>query len=236
MYKLYTLEHVVEIPPEKFGHPKVQSAYEILSKEYQGIVDNDFGFIISIIEIIDVGPGKIIHNSAGTFHPVKFSLLAYKSEEAEIVEGEVVDALDMGIFIKLGYLDAMCHFSQLMDDSKPEFEMVNQRFTSKKLGLSIQKNDIVRGKIIKSNRKDRIGITLRGTPYLGKIEWIQDDLKNNPGKIVTPKADQGEKIPETPVKESAADEESKISTEITENVEEPEQPVEKKSKKSSKKK
>jgi DNA-directed RNA polymerase subunit E' len=158
LYKLYTLEHVVEIPPEKFGLPKVQSAYEILSKEYQGIVDNDFGFVISIIEIIDVGPGKIIHNSAGTFHPVKFSLLAYKSEEAEIVEGEVVDALDMGIFIKLGYLDAMCHFSQLMDDSKPEFENVNQRWTSKKLGLSIQVKDVVREKLL--DHKEKIGLEL----------------------------------------------------------------------------
>ena len=58
----------MEISPDLFGLPKEESAYEILSRQYHGLLDPELGFVIAICDIIDVGPGKIIHGSAGTFH------------------------------------------------------------------------------------------------------------------------------------------------------------------------
>lgn len=170
---------MVQIPPSKFGQPKDQSAYEILSKEYQGIIDTDLGFVISITEIVEIGPGEIIHGSAGTFHPVKFSILTYRPQQFEVVEGEVVELVDFGAFIRLGPNDGLCHRSQAMNEVV-DFEEINERFKGKESQRILERGDLVRVRIIavgrQSGRAGKIGLTMR-QPFLGKIEWIADELE-----------------------------------------------------------
>jgi len=178
LYHLYTLSHIVEIAPDLFGLPKEESAYQILSRSYHGLLDPELGFIIAICDIIDVGPGKIIHGSAGTFHPVTFTVLTYTPIMHEIVEGEVVELVDFGAFIRLGPSDGLCHITQISND-KLNFENVNARFTSSETGRSMEVGDLVRSRVIVvsvgSGRSGKIGLTMR-QPFLGKIDYIQQEL------------------------------------------------------------
>lgn len=179
MYHLYTLNHIVEIAPDLFGLPKEESAYEILSRSYHGLLDPELGFIIAICDIIDVGPGKIIHGSGGTFHPVTFTVLTYTPIMHEIVEGEVVELVEFGAFIRLGPSDGLCHITQISQD-KLNFENVNARFTSAESGQSLEVGDLVRARVIVvsvgSGRSGKIGLTMR-QPFLGKIAHIQEELE-----------------------------------------------------------
>ena len=179
MYHQYTLSHIVEIAPDLFGLPKEESAYEILSRQYHGLLDPELGFIIAICDIIDVGPGKIIHGSAGTFHPVTFTVLTYTPMMHEIVEGEVVELVDFGAFVRLGPSDGLCHITQISQD-KLNFENVNARFTSAETGRSLEVGDLVRSRVIVvsvgSGRSGKIGLTMR-QPFLGKIDYIQEELE-----------------------------------------------------------
>ena len=179
IYTLYTLSHQVEISPNLFGLPKEESAYEILSRQYHGLLDPELGFIIAICDIIEVGPGKIIHGSAGTFHPVTFSVLTYTPVMHEVVEGTVVELVDFGAFISLGPSDGLCHITQISQD-KLNFENVNARFTSAETGKSLEVGDLVRSRVIVvsvgNRRSGKIGLTMR-QPFLGKIDYIQEELE-----------------------------------------------------------
>ncbi|MHA1821644.1 MAG: DNA-directed RNA polymerase [Promethearchaeota archaeon] len=178
VYKLYTLEHIVEISPEYFGIPKEESAYRILSQQYQGVIDADLGFIISICDIIDIGPGKIIPGSGGTFHPVKFSVLTHTSVLHEVLEGEVVELVDFGAFIRIGPTEGLCHVSQLSGE-KMKYDNMANKFTDSK-GRTIEVGDAVRAMIIavgsSQGRMGKLGLTMR-QPFLGKLEWIEEDLQ-----------------------------------------------------------
>lgn len=183
MFKLYTLTAKCEIPPFLFDQPKEVSARIILSEDYEGIITRDYGFIIAIVEVIDVGPGIIIPGNANTFHEVEFSILSFKPVISEVVEGEVVEIVDFGSFIRLGPLDGLVHVSQICDDYI-SYEQVGNRFIGKETGKILEVNDQVRAKIIAvslgTGRSGKLGLTMR-QKFLGKMDWIEADIEDEYG-------------------------------------------------------
>jgi DNA-directed RNA polymerase subunit E' len=97
----------------------------------------------------------------------------------EIVEGEVVELVDFGAFIRLGPSDGLCHITQISND-KLNFDNVNARFTSGETGRSLEVGDLVRARIIVvsvgSGRSGKIGLTMR-QPFLGKVDYIIEELE-----------------------------------------------------------
>ncbi|NHJ25982.1 MAG: DNA-directed RNA polymerase [Candidatus Lokiarchaeota archaeon] len=178
MFKIYQLNAKVEIPPFLFDQPKEVSARIILREDYEGIITRDYGFIIAIVDILDVGPGIIIPGNANTFHEVMFSILSFKPMISEVVEGEVVEIVDFGSFIRLGPLDGLVHVSQICDDYI-SYEQVGNRFIGKETGKILEVNDQVRAKIIAvslgTGRSGKLGLTMR-QKFLGKTEWIEADI------------------------------------------------------------
>ena len=162
-----------------FDQPKEVSSRIILSEDYEGIITRDYGFIIAIVDVIDVGPGIIIPGNANTFHEVEFSILSFKPMISEVVEGEVVEIVDFGSFIRLGPLDGLVHVSQICDDYI-SFEQVGNRFIGKETGKILEVGDIVRAKIIAvslgTGRSGKLGLTMR-QHFLGKSEWIEEDIE-----------------------------------------------------------
>ncbi|MHA1318558.1 MAG: RPB7/RPC8 family DNA-directed RNA polymerase subunit, partial [Promethearchaeota archaeon] len=57
IFKIYSISTKVEIPPFLFNQPKATSARIILSEEYEGIITRDYGFIIAIVDVLEVGQG-----------------------------------------------------------------------------------------------------------------------------------------------------------------------------------
>ncbi len=179
MFKLITLESTLEIPPFLYSQDKKTSARIILSDDYEGTVTKEFGFIIAIVDVLDVGLGMIIPSSANTFHKVSFRILTFKPTISEVVQGSCVEIVDFGAFIRLGPLDALVHVSQICDDYIV-YEESAYRFLGKETGKILEVNDIVRARIIAvslgGGRMAKLGLTMR-QPFLGKSDWIERDLE-----------------------------------------------------------
>lgn len=192
MFKILVLEDTIRIPPKKFGEPLTQAGHEQLRVKYEGMVDDELGYVVAVTDI-NVNPtGKIILGDGATYHRVSFSLITFYPKIQEIVEGEVVEIADFGAFIRVGPIDALLHVSQLMDD----FISYDERqgvLMGKETRRKLSSGDHVRTRITavslaRGGRSGKIGVTAR-QPFLGKLEWIKDEVK----KIKT-EAEKGKAI------------------------------------------
>ena len=180
MFKLVTLEDAIRIPPERFGEEVDNVGYEQLKVKYEGMIDEEIGYVIAVTKI-KVNPfGKIIPGDGATFHKVQFSLLTFFPKIQEVIEGEVVEIAEFGAFIRIGPVDALLHVSQLMDDyiSYDERQGV---LMGKETKRKLKTGDRVRVRITavslgRGGGSGKIGVTAR-QPFLGKIEWIKKDVE-----------------------------------------------------------
>ncbi|MBN1214383.1 MAG: DNA-directed RNA polymerase [Candidatus Lokiarchaeota archaeon] len=179
MFKLITLQSKIEIPPFLFDQDKAVSARIILSEDYEGIITRDYGFIIAVVDVLSVSRGQIIPGNANTFHEVQFTILSFRPTISEVVEGDVVEIVDFGAFIRLGPLDGLVHVSQITDDFI-SYEQVGNRFIGKETGKVLEVNDSVRAKVIAvslgGGRSGKLGLSMR-SPFLGKLDWIEEDIE-----------------------------------------------------------
>jgi DNA-directed RNA polymerase subunit E' len=181
MYRLLKVKDVVRIPPKMFTMDPKEAAKIVLRKSYEGIYDRDEGVILSIIDVEEIGQGVIVPGDGATYHEAVFTVLVWKPEYHEVVEGEVVDVAPYGAFIRIGPMDGLVHISQLMDDYVV-FDEKNRQFVGKETRRILKLGDEVRARIIavsvKSRviRENKIGLTMR-QPGLGKRDWIEKEKR-----------------------------------------------------------
>lgn len=180
MFKLITMEDTIRIPPETFGNPLDSVGYQQVKAKYEGVVDETLGYVIAVINVKVSPVGKIIPGNGAAYHKVTFSLLTFYPTLQEVVEGEVVEIADFGAFVRIGPVDSLLHVSQLMDDfiSYDEKQGV---LLGKETGRKLATGDRVRVRITavslgRAGGSAKIGVTAR-QPFLGKLEWIEEDLK-----------------------------------------------------------
>jgi DNA-directed RNA polymerase subunit E' len=180
MFNLITLRDTIRISPSKFDQPLDTAAYEELRGKYEGLVDENLGYVISVNKV-EVNPvGRIVPGDGGTHHQVTFSIMTFFPQLQEVVEGEVVEVADFGTFLRIGPVDALLHVSQLMDD----FISYDERqgiLLGKESGRTIQRGDLFRVRLVavsfpKGRSSGKIGVTAR-QPMLGKMEWIEGEVK-----------------------------------------------------------
>jgi DNA-directed RNA polymerase subunit E' len=184
MFKSITVEDTIRIPPEKFGQPIESVSYEQLKSKYEGMVDEELGYVIAVTDVQINPVGKIIPGDGATYHRTVFSLLTFHPKLQEVVEGEVVEIADFGAFIRVGPIDMLLHVSQLMDDfiSYDEKQGVLMgKETKRKLGTGDQvRVRITAVSLARGGGSGKVGVTAR-QPFLGKLEWIQQDLEKLKG-------------------------------------------------------
>jgi len=199
MFKLITMQDTIRIPPETFGSPIEKVGREQVKTKYEGIVDEELGYVIAVTSV-EVSPiGKIIPGDGATYHKVTFSLLTFYPVIQEIVEGDVVEIADFGAFVRIGPVDALLHVSQLMDDyiSYDEKQGV---LLGKETKRKLTSGDQVRVRITavslgRAGSSGKIGVTAR-QPFLGKLEWIKQDTsktKEAPEKKPTESKEENSK-------------------------------------------
>jgi DNA-directed RNA polymerase subunit E' len=180
LFKLITLEDTIRIPPETFGNPLEAVGHHQVKAKYEGIVNEELGYVIAVTNVKVSPIGKIIPGDGATYHKVSFSLLTFYPKIQEIVEGEVVEIADFGAFVRVGPIDALLHVSQLMDDfiSYDEKQGV---LLGKETKRKLMNGDQVRARITavslgRAGSSGKIGVTAR-QPFLGKLEWIEQDVQ-----------------------------------------------------------
>lgn len=186
MFKLITLEDTIRIPPETFGNPLEAVGHNQVKAKYEGMVNEELGYVIAVTNVKVSPVGKIVPGDGATYHKVNFSLLTFYPEKQEVVEGEVVEIADFGAFIRIGPVDALLHVSQLMDDfiSHDEKQGI---LTGKETKRKLASGDQIRARITavslgKIGSSGKIGVTAR-QPFLGKLEWIEQEIKKIKGSV-----------------------------------------------------
>jgi DNA-directed RNA polymerase subunit E' len=188
MFKLITLQDTIRIPPETFGNPLEKVGLDQVKSKYEGIVDEELGYVIAVTGV-EVSPtGKIIPGDGATYHKVMFSLLTFFPVIQEIVEGDVVEIADFGAFVRIGPIDALLHVSQLMDDYM-SYDEKQGVLLGKETKRKLTSGDQIRVRITavslgRAGSSGKIGVTAR-QPFLGKLEWLKIDAaktKEAPGK------------------------------------------------------
>jgi DNA-directed RNA polymerase subunit E' len=197
LFKLVTLQDTIRIPPETFGNPLDTVGYQQVKTKYEGIADQELGYVVALTDVKVSPIGKIIPGDGATYHKVTFSLLAFYPKIQEVVEGEVVEIADFGAFVRIGPLDALLHVSQLMDDfiSYDEKQGV---LSGKETKRKLMSGDQVRVRVTavslgRAGSSGKIGVTAR-QPFLGKLEWIEQDTKKLKEKVEKKPAEKEEVV------------------------------------------
>jgi DNA-directed RNA polymerase subunit E' len=174
------VEDTVRIPPAMFGESHDSVVGKLLAQKYGGTVHEDLGYVIIVISFKFNPVGKLMPGDGGSYHQVTFELLTFVPELQEVLEGEVVEIEDFGAFVRIGPVDSLLHVSQVADDFM-SFDGGQGTLAGRESKRVLRKGDIVRVRIVavsigKGAMGDKVGVTAR-QPFLGKLEWIDEDLK-----------------------------------------------------------
>lgn len=179
MYMLTEVEKIVRIPPVELKEDIDQVIDNLTWETYEGRLGEDKTFTVLIRNVRTVGPGRIVHGDGAVYQTVKFDQIVFKPKENEVIEGEVVEILKFGAFVRFGPLDGLLHISQVMDD-RVDIDEANQRLVGKETGRFLAVGDVVRARVVsidlneKNPQDSKIGLTMR-QPGLGKLQWIEED-------------------------------------------------------------
>ncbi|MBN1896753.1 MAG: DNA-directed RNA polymerase [Candidatus Aenigmarchaeota archaeon] len=187
MYKILQIEDEIKVPPSKFELGLEEAVKESLMARWDGVIDKRLGVVLVVTKVTNTGEGKIYPGDGAIQYPVEFEVLVYKPNQHEIVEGEIIDVTEFGVFMRLGPVDGMIHVSQLMDDFV-SFDRKNNTFTGKETKQRMKEGDVIKARIISvsvAGGDYKIGLTAR-QPNLGSVEWLEE-FKSKQKKKSAPK-------------------------------------------------
>ncbi|OYT53650.1 MAG: DNA-directed RNA polymerase [Candidatus Altiarchaeales archaeon ex4484_2] len=181
MYKILTIEDTVRVPPRRF----VEDLNKAIVSEYEttsaGSIDQSVGIILVVNKVKKVGEGKIIMGDGAVYYDCMLEVLVYLPRLNEVVEGIVTEITEFGAFVNFGPMDGLVHVSQVTEDFVG-YDAKNAALIGKESKKMLKKDDMVRARIVSVSLKSRfsdskVGLTMR-QPYLGKLEWLEDEKKD----------------------------------------------------------
>ncbi|MCX6777373.1 MAG: DNA-directed RNA polymerase [Candidatus Micrarchaeota archaeon] len=180
MYRVATINDVVRVPPKYFASELSNAVVQLLRDKYERNLDRDLGIILSVFNVRDISDGSVIHGDGASFHKVTFDCLVYYPEVNEVLDGEVTELVEFGLFVRMGPLEGLVHLSQITNDFL-SYDKKVPAFIGKESKKTVKKGDFVRAKISTVSLKNsipetKIGLTMR-PEGLGKPEWMTETHK-----------------------------------------------------------
>jgi len=173
-YKVKVKDYVA-LSPELFEGDLKESVKEQLIRFYSNKTTEDFGLVVTVVSVDNIGEGFKLPEDPGRYYVVEFTLLAYKPELHEIVEGEVSSVTNFGVFVNLGIIDGLVHLSQTMVD-QVSFSKTGI-IQGSETGQTLKAGDLVKAAVVAVSFKDiknvKVGLTMR-QPGLGSASWAQE--------------------------------------------------------------
>ncbi len=181
MYARMRVRDTVRVPPTRLGEDLNEVINDLLWEQFEGKLDREYGMIVGIESIDEIGEGRIIEGDGAIYFDVVFSAITFKPLLQEVIEGEVVEIVEFGAFVSIGPLDALLHMSQITDDYMV-YDEKGKRLVGKETKKVLEEGDAVRARIVALSLKEReperskIGLTMR-QPWLGAIKWLEEEIK-----------------------------------------------------------
>lgn len=175
MFYLIEVDDYVRVEPKLFGLPTEEAVDKQLKETYSNYYNKEWGKVITVIEILNIGDGVIIPGDGAVYYNSTFKLLVWRPVLQELVFGSIAEITSFGAFINMGVLQGMIHISQTMDDFV-SFNKTNA-LSGKTSKRNLKGDDLCIARIVAISHKGedpKIGLTMR-QPGLGKLEWIKED-------------------------------------------------------------
>jgi len=174
MFYKIKLKDYVDLSPDLFEGDLNDSIKEQLIRDYSDRTTEEFGLVVSVISVDNVGQGFKLPEDSSRHYVVEFTVIAYKPDLHEVIEGEVSSVTNFGVFINMGIIDGLVHLSQTMVD-QVSFSKTGI-IQGSQTGQTLKTGDIVRASVVAVSFKDlrnvKIGLTMR-QPGLGALEWLK---------------------------------------------------------------
>ncbi len=178
MFYEVELKSYIRVSPGNFEMDVEDAVMQQLNENFQDYISKDFGIVIAVSEIGEIGEGIIIPGDGAAYYNTKFKLFTFKPELQEIVLGKLSEITDFGAFMDIGPIDGMIHISQTMDDFV-SFSKSNV-LSGKESKKTLKPGDECKARIIAVSYKDlknpKIGLTMRQY-LLGSLNWIKEESK-----------------------------------------------------------
>jgi len=176
MFEIATFKQNVRVPP-KLWEKDIKESVKKALKELEGKIVKNQGVMLLVTDVKEVGEGMILPGDGAVYFPTTYEALVFRPELNEVVEGEVIDVVDFGAFVRIGPVDGLVHVSQIADDffSYSKDGVLQGKQTRKVLKVG----DRVRARIISISYKAepaKLGLTMR-QPGLGKLEWLEEEAE-----------------------------------------------------------
>jgi DNA-directed RNA polymerase subunit E' len=203
MYLVVENEDIIRIPPLELSEDIDEIIHSLACEKLEGrlgifddsekIIEEEEKkyLILKLLKVDKIGDGAIVHGDGAVYQRIKYTAIAYNVKLQEVIEGEVIDILKFGAFIRFGPLDGLLHISQIMDD-RLDVDVEGKRFIGKDTKRFIKVGDKIRARIValsindKNPKESKIGLTMRQLG-LGKLEWLKENKnkeKEEPKKKV----------------------------------------------------
>ena len=221
VYYVAEVRDTIRVIPKRFGEDLEEVVLEICRETFEGTVSKDLGLTIVVIDLLEIGPGRLVPGDGAAFYDVMFTTLNYLPEDREFIIGDVVEVTDFGVFLRLGCVDALCHVSQVADDFY-SYSSKQGALIGRESGKTISVGDRVRARIIAvtiGKSQIRVGVTMRQAG-LGVESWVEEWKKSGitEKKKTTTKESTDDKKPKakkTATKESTDDKKPKAKKTTT---------------------
>ncbi|MFQ5975766.1 MAG: DNA-directed RNA polymerase [Candidatus Hydrothermarchaeales archaeon] len=207
MYHSIVIEDIVRVPPDRFGEPLEDVLLDILKVGYdfkdgieggyEGLIDKDLGAILVVTGLKEVKEGRVISGDGAAYHTITFEAITFRPELHEIIDGEVVDIVEFGAFLRFGPMDGLVHVSQITDDYII-YDEKRGALLGKESKKALEVGDKIRARIVavsmnpERSKEGKINLTMR-QPSLGKFEWIEEERKKDKGEDKAKEAKKEEK-------------------------------------------
>ena len=176
MYSLITIRDTIRVPPTKFSSKLDHAILEIAREDIDGLVDADVGVVVAVVDAKRRGEGKIVPGDPAAYFDSEITLLSYKPQVNEVVEGLISESTEFGAFLRTGPIEGLIHVSQIADDFV-SFDAKLPGFVGRDSKRTLKIGDQVTARIVSVSMKNsvpdsKIGLTMR-QPGLGKKEWAK---------------------------------------------------------------
>ncbi|KAF5379471.1 hypothetical protein D9615_006550 [Tricholomella constricta] len=105
MFFIKELTHTILLHPSYFG-PRMLSFLESkLYADVEGTCSGQFGYIIAVVSILDIGKGMVLSGSGQAEFITRYRAIVFKPFKGEVVDGVVNNVNKMGFFADVGPLN-----------------------------------------------------------------------------------------------------------------------------------
>ncbi len=180
MYSMITIHDTVRVPPNQFKEDISEALLKVAQEQYEGLTDEDIGVVIAVTAAEKAGYGKVIPGDGAAYYDADITMLIFKPQIMEVVEGAVTETTEFGAFLRTGPIEGLVHVSQIMDEYI-NYDSKLPGFTGKETSKKLIVGDHVLARVVSVGIKgsipeSKIGYTMRQLG-LGKEEWLKIDEK-----------------------------------------------------------